>query len=65
LPATGQVLLEVYDITGRKVASLVNGEKKAGTHSCQFVSGDNLHGGMYFARLTFNNIILTKRMVCK
>jgi sialate O-acetylesterase len=63
LPEAGNVLLEVYDITGKKVASLVNENKTAGTHSCLFLAGENLPRGVYVARLTFNESIAIKRMI--
>jgi hypothetical protein len=63
LPAAGHVLLEVYDITGKKVASLVNEKKNAGTHNTRFVAGEDLPRGVYVARLTFNESIVTKRMI--
>jgi len=63
LPEAGNVLLEVYDITGKKVASLVNEKKSAGTHSCLFLAGENFPRGVYVARLTFNESTATKRMI--
>jgi hypothetical protein len=65
LPEPGHVLLEVYDINGKKIASLVNENKTAGTHSCWFVAGENLPHGVYMTRLTFNRNSITKRMVLK
>lgn len=65
LPEAGTVLLEVFDITGKKVASLVNEHKTAGTHSCLFLAGENLPRGVYIAQLLFNQSTITKRMVLK
>jgi sialate O-acetylesterase len=65
LPQTGHVLLEVFDVNGRRVASLVNEEQMAGTHSCQFVAGKDIYCGVYVAKLSFNQNTLTRRMVIK
>jgi hypothetical protein len=62
LPEPGNVLLEVYDITGKKVAQLVNETETAGTHLYQFNAG-NLPGGVYITRLLFNTITTTRRML--
>jgi len=62
LPKSGHVLLDVYDITGKKIAQLVNENLTTGNHSAQFNAG-KLSGGVYFVRLTFNSISLTKRMI--
>jgi photosystem II stability/assembly factor-like uncharacterized protein len=44
------VLLSVCDITGREVATLIDGIRDAGTHQAVFDAG-NLASGMYFCRL--------------
>lgn len=49
-----QVILEVYDILGRKVASLVNIEQNAGNYEQEFI-GTELANGIYFARLNALN----------
>ena len=49
-PADGMVRLEVYDIMGRTVSSLVNEEKPAGQFTATF-EGSNFTSGIYFYRL--------------
>ncbi|NWG29090.1 MAG: hypothetical protein HXY48_11230 [Ignavibacteriaceae bacterium] len=44
------VLLIVYDILGREVATLVNEEKPAGSYEVQF-NGNELTSGIYFYQL--------------
>ncbi|WP_421775250.1 T9SS type A sorting domain-containing protein [Gracilimonas sp.] len=57
------VRLEVFDVTGRKVAVLVNGERKAaGTHQVTFDAG-NLASGIYFYRLETAGQTLTQKML--
>lgn len=57
------VRLEVFNVTGRKVAVLVNGERKAaGTHRVTF-NAENLASGVYFYRLETGGKTLTQKMV--
>ncbi len=51
LPATSRVELKVFDILGRDVATLVNGEQAAGGHSVRWDAG-GYPSGVYFYRLT-------------
>lgn len=55
LPKSGVVKLEVFDIIGRKIRELVNGELDAGLHSVEF-NGANLSSGVYYYRLTANGL---------
>lgn len=62
VPELSKVRLEVFDILGRKVATLVNDEvTQPGRYSVQFHAG-NLASGMYVYRLQIGNSILTKKM---
>ncbi len=45
-----RVSLTIYDITGRKIQTLINEERPAGTYSITFDAG-SLASGIYFARL--------------
>ncbi len=45
-----EVKINVYDILGREVATLVQGLKEAGYYTASF-NGSNLASGIYFARL--------------
>jgi len=51
LPQASPVRLEVYDMMGRKVATLVNGTKPAGYHEAVFDAA-HLGSGAYMYRLT-------------
>jgi hypothetical protein len=62
VPNSGKVSLEVFDILGRKVATLLNGENKiAGRHTVNF-DARNLSSGMYIYRLQAGNSIITKKL---
>jgi len=64
LPEPATVKLELYDITGRKVATLVNAWQNAGYYSFNLNgSAYNLASGVYFYRLTAGGFIATKKMV--
>jgi hypothetical protein len=56
------VSLEVFDIVGNRVMTLVNGSQAAGNHNVSFDS-DQLAGGMYLYVLTTPQGRQTKRMV--
>jgi hypothetical protein len=51
LPENSNVLLVVYDVLGRKVAELANGNHPAGYHSAIWNASD-VASGIYFARFT-------------
>jgi hypothetical protein len=51
LPNGIHVRLDVFDSLGRRIATLINGPKEAGTHRVQF-DGTGLSSGLYIYRLT-------------
>jgi hypothetical protein len=50
LPEAEEVTLEVYDVLGRRVATLEEGSKQAGRHEVR-LEADGLPSGVYFGRL--------------
>ena len=62
LPVTSRVSLVVYDVTGRRVASLVDGAKPAGTYQITF-DGSGLASGVYFCRLQAGEFTAVQKMV--
>ena len=62
LAASGHVTLKVYDILGRDVATLVNGQRTAGEHSVTF-NAAGLPSGVYFYRLQAGNYSATKKFM--
>lgn len=54
VPFDGKVSLKVYDLTGKEVASLVDGDISAGYYTVQF-NGVNLASGVYFYRIIAEN----------
>jgi hypothetical protein len=62
VPETGAVTLEVFNMLGQKVATLINREnKQAGRFSVQFDAG-NLASGLYLYRLKAGNTVITKKL---
>ena len=62
IPKSGLVLLKVFDVTGREVASLVNGELNAGTYKTEF-NASQLGSGIYFYKLVADGFTETKKMI--
>ena len=62
LPEAGAVSLKVFDLMGREVAVLVNGEKPAGQHAISFDARD-LPSGMYICRMTANEFTASHKMM--
>ncbi len=61
LPAKGNISLKIYDITGRKVKTLVSGEKEAGNYSVDF-NAKELTTGIYFAKLVVGDFKATRKL---
>ncbi|KAB2925726.1 MAG: T9SS type A sorting domain-containing protein [Bacteroidetes bacterium] len=62
VPAASKVTLSVYDVVGRKVATLTEGEMEAGTYEAAF-HAQGLSSGLYFCRLQAGAVDLTRKMM--
>jgi photosystem II stability/assembly factor-like uncharacterized protein len=62
MPEAGFVSLKVYDILGREVQTLVNGNKIKGTYEVSF-NGSNLASGVYLYKLKAGNFTSIKKMM--
>jgi photosystem II stability/assembly factor-like uncharacterized protein len=56
------IILKVYDILGKEVATLVNEKQKPGTYEVTF-DGNNLSSGIYFYKLQVGHFVQVKKMV--
>jgi hypothetical protein len=64
LSTTGEVKLELFDMLGRKVATLFSSRQAAGTYSFTLNAMQfSLASGLYFYRLQVNGTAQTKKMV--
>jgi hypothetical protein len=61
LPFASHVRLEVFDLMGRRVALLVDGEQRAGSQFVNF-DGASLSSGVYVYRLTAAGQTITRKM---
>ena len=61
LPKAVHVAIRLFDLSGREVATLLNEDQKAGSHSIEFNAG-NLSNGVYFYRLECGNYSEIKKM---
>ena len=62
LPVDSEVKIEVFDVIGRLVATLVNERKSAGFHSVQF-NATHLASGAYFYRINAGDFLNVKPMM--
>lgn len=62
LKENGFVQLQIYDVLGKEIATLVNEGKKQGSYSVKF-NGNNLTSGVYFYTLRVNNFVQSRKMI--
>ena len=62
LPSRSNVKLNVFDATGREVASLVNTQQNSGSYTVHF-NGTSLASGIYFVKLTAGSSMTTQKIV--
>lgn len=62
LPKAGDVKLTIYDLTGRVVTELVNGNLEAGIHKINF-NAENIASGVYFYAIKAGDFTATKKML--
>jgi hypothetical protein len=62
VPKTSDVKIEIFDLFGRNISTLVNVRKSAGEYSINF-DGTNLASGVYLYKLETGNYFEVKKMV--
>jgi hypothetical protein len=55
VPVNADVVIKIYDITGREVSTLVNAAKQAGTYEVNF-DASHLASGVYLYRIDVQDI---------
>jgi hypothetical protein len=67
LPASGQVRLEVFNLVGQKVSTLVDEIMQAGVHTVEWngtsTDGRAVSSGVYLYRITFGEYSASRKMV--
>jgi hypothetical protein len=63
IPADGRVMLKVYDILGREVATLLDENRKAGEYQRVVFDASRFSSGVYFAVLQSGGKQLLKKML--
>ena len=67
LPSAGHVRLEVFNMLGQRLATLVDAERSAGAHIAQWdatdAAGQAVGAGVYIYRLSSGGISVSRRMV--
>ena len=61
IPGSGQVLIEAFDLLGRKVETIIDDHLEAGNHTIIW-DCSNLSSGIYFYRLTAENESAVRKM---
>jgi Zn-dependent M28 family amino/carboxypeptidase len=61
LAKAGNVKLDIYNLSGQKIKTIVNGKVNAGIHTVTW-NGDDYSSGIYFYKLSANEKEITKRM---
>jgi len=62
VPQKSYINLSVYNLLGKKVATLVDGVRDKGIYRYQF-DASNLPAGVYFYKLETDKVVLTKKMI--
>jgi hypothetical protein len=64
LPERTNVILKVYDVFGREVSTLFEGEQNGGKYEVEF-NGVNLPSGIYFYQLQAGDFKQVKKLLFK
>jgi hypothetical protein len=67
LPVSGHVELAVFNLSGRRICTLVNGNRAAAKHQVQWDGkngqGENVASGVYIYQLKTNGFIQSRRLL--
>ncbi|MCP3995000.1 MAG: T9SS type A sorting domain-containing protein [bacterium] len=67
LPRAGQVRLDIFDVTGRRITTLVDESREAGQYTSTWRGSDDagqpVSSGMYFYRLSTDGFNETRKML--
>ena len=63
LNAYSSVKIEVYDLMGRRLSTLVDQAQCEGEDTVQFDAGPSIPTGMYMVRVSMGNTVVTKQVM--
>ena len=63
IPERGLVKIKLFDVLGREVKEIFNGEAGAGNHTL-VINGTELSSGVYFVRFVSKNLQKRRRSCC-
>ena len=67
LPAAAEVTIEIFNVLGQKIATLLDAREAAGVHSISWDgtngSGTTVSSGVYFYRISTPSLTAEKKMV--
>jgi hypothetical protein len=67
LPGNADINLDIYNVKGQRVRSLINGSYNEGTHNCLWDAKDNtgnrVSSGIYFAVLSYQGNQLSRKLL--
>ena len=52
LPRASHVRIDVFDLAGRRIRTLVDGDREPGVHAVPFEPGTSASSGVYFVRMS-------------
>ena len=62
IPEDGMVSINIYDILGKEIKTLVNEQKTTGRYKVKFDASD-LASGVYIYRIQVNDFVSAKKML--
>lgn len=62
IPQSSNVVLNIYDVLGKELVTMVNAEQPAGNYEVDF-DAPNLPSGTYFYQIKAGSLIKTKKMI--
>ena len=62
IPQLSHIILNVYDVLGNEISSLVNEEKSVGSYEIEF-DATELTSGIYFYKLQTGSFVESKKMI--